>query len=241
MAIKGKKRNKGGSSPRKPAAAPRPQIPIARTRKSFFKTRDGMFIIGIFVLVAIGVAIWLVGSAQEKKREKEAEQALVEQYTSQVQPALVDVGIVVSEMNELVGPPEVDDKTLKADAEDWAARLQEVQITFSTLLPTLTPEVQEFHNLFNEVTQLYATSANTFVRIQGVEDEDLRSQLFTTAQTQRDLASAMFESVIGAFDTYRGALDMGPSGLTAPAIGAPPAATEQPAEEPITIEPSPEG
>ena len=83
MAIKGKKKNRG-SSPRRPAGAPRPAVSGARRHTPFYRTRDGLFIIAIFVAVAIGVVVWLVTDAQSKARERD------ERRDDLVQAALLD-------------------------------------------------------------------------------------------------------------------------------------------------------
>ena len=82
MAIKGKKKSqsRGSQGVRRPAAAPRPTV-SARRKTSWWRTRDGLLIGGIFLVVAIGVVVWLVISAQDRAEQREQEQATLETAT----------------------------------------------------------------------------------------------------------------------------------------------------------------
>lgn len=219
MAIKGKK--KSGSAVRRPAGAPRPQIPVSRARTPWYRTRDGMMIGGIFVLVGLGVIFWLVSSAQDRADERKAEQQVLIDYTDQVQPAIDSVTDPANAMVEVQQLPADEDelKTLQKDATEWASAFQSAQGTLAALPPAAT--TQATTQLFNEALALYASAANMFAQLPSVEEEDARALIFTNASSQRDLATAVFQSAITGFDVLREQLDLPGSRLTAPTTGTP--------------------
>lgn len=233
MAIKGKKKSRGAQGVRRPAAAPRPQLTGARRHTPFYKTRDGMILLGILSAVAIGTIVWLVMSAQNEAKELEAQQSVLEQYTDQVEPTLQTASATALEMSALTAiPEEVDD--LAEDSQAWVTNLQGAQTQLSQIFPA--PEIDPVNQLFNESISLYVASAETFGLIPKAEAE-LQQDLFTRATVQRDTASAVWASAIAALDEFRDVRDLGPSGLDAPeAAGPDPLATTPPGAE-VTIPP----
>lgn len=221
MAIKGKKKSKGGA-PRRPAAAPRPQVSGVRKHTPFYRTRDGMFIVGIFVLVAIGVVVWLVGNAQKESRELERRQTVVEQFTDQVQPTLTSINDAAEELSAVQALPATPEETdaLKQDIATWKTAFQDAQIALSQIFSG--PEVDPINQLFNEAMGLYG---NSITLLEQLVDSDLpadqQEQIFINFSTQRGIATAMFSSAIGAFDALRAEMELGSSGLSAPAAVAP--------------------
>ncbi|MGI8775470.1 MAG: hypothetical protein ACR2KQ_10785 [Actinomycetota bacterium] len=233
MAIKGKKKSqsRGSQGTRRPASAPPPTPARSRRHTPFFKTRDGMLIIGIFVLVFLGVIAWLIGSARERSQELDAERAALEQYSDQVGALLSQANDPIREMVAVTEPSEEVRETLAEDAEGWKTDLQQVQGSLAQILPD--PQVIEVNQLFNEALALYSAAADTFALVPEARG-NLRDQIFTRAAVQRDTASALFETAIGVLNRMRADRDMPASGLLPPA-GPPAGSMEVPAGEEIEI------
>lgn len=176
---------------------------------------------GIFVLVGLGVVFWLVSSAQDRADERKAEQQVLIDYTDQVEPVLDSVTDPANEMVEVQQLPAGEDelKTLQKDATEWASAFQSAQGTLAALPPAAT--TQATTQLFNEALALYASAANMFAQLETVEAEDARALIFTNASSQRDLATAVFQSAITGFDVLREQLDLPSSRLSAPTTGTP--------------------
>ncbi|HEU4481362.1 MAG TPA: hypothetical protein VFS18_05705, partial [Actinomycetota bacterium] len=136
MAIKGKKKSRGSQGVRRPAAAPRPVVTGTRRHTPWYRTRDGMLIGGIFLLVGIGVIVWLIGSAREDARELEQEQAVLEDYTTDVGGALEAAGAPASEMAAVTSDTAREDlDALAEDAEGWVTSFQEAQTRLTQVFP----------------------------------------------------------------------------------------------------------
>jgi len=216
MAIKGKKKSqqRGSQGVRRPAGAPRPAVGSSRGRTPFYKTRDGMLILGIFVLVFLGVIAWLVGSARERSQELEASRAGLERYSEEAEKVIGTATTPIREMVELTQlDPEVVD-SLKEDSERWTTELQQVQGSLAQIFPE--PQVLEVNQLFNEAFALYGAAAETFALVPDAKGE-LRQQIFTRASVQRDTASALFETAIAVLNRMRSDKDLPASGLLPPA------------------------
>jgi hypothetical protein len=238
MAIKGKKKSqsRGSQGVRRPAAAPRP-TPTARRKSSWWRSRDGMLIGGIFLIVAIGVVVWLVVSAQDRAEQREQEAAALETYTDGLQPALDSVTPTANEMNEITALPEGDDLDgLAKDAETWVTDLQAGQAQIQAQFAP--SEAQPVNDLLSESVGMYIAAAQTFALVPDAEG-DLQAELFTRATDQRDSAGRVMDSAVGALDSLRAEKDLGPSGLNT--VQAPMA---QPTALPTTlpeVSPSAEG
>lgn len=253
MAIKGKKKSRGAQGVRRPAAAPRPQVTGARRHTPFYKTRDGLILLGILGAVALGTIVWLVMSAQNEAKELEAQQSALEQYADQVDPVLEPAVAIAEEMGAVLAVPE-DPADLTEDSTKWVTDLQGAQTQLSQIIPA--PEADPINQLLNEALSLYVSSAETFALVPDA-DGNLQQELFTRATVQRDTASAVWASAVSAFDELRGVRELGASGLDSPQAPAPvadplatPGAEEIPhddneaphgAEEPVEIEVPAEG
>lgn len=214
MAIKGKKKSRGGAPPRRPAGAPRPVVTSGRSKTPWYRTRDGILILSIFVLVAIGVAIWLYSSAREEARQLEAKQDALQAYTEQVGPVLQSASEAAGAMTALTQLPEGEELTgIQEDVAQWQAAVQQAQVSLTSIVAP--PEAEATHQLFNEAFALYGSAASTFGQVSEAKGE-IVGQLFATASTQRDLATSIFESAIAGFDTLRDELDLPASRLSAP-------------------------
>lgn len=234
MAIKGKKKSRGAQGVRRPAAAPRPQTTGVRRHTPFYKTRDGIILLSILGLVALGTIVWLVMSAQNEAKELEAQQTVLDQYTDQVEPVLQTAAATANEMLALSAIPE-DPADLTEDSQGWITNLQDAQTGLSQIFPA--PEVDPVNQLFNESIGLYVSSAETLALVPKAEGA-LQGDLFTRATVQRDTAAAVWESAVAALDELRDVRDLGASGIDAPRAVAPdPLAT--PGAE-VTIPPAEE-
>lgn len=214
MAIKGKKKNRGSQGARRPAEAPRPAY-APRASTPFYKTRDGMILMGILGAVALGTIIWLIGSAQNEAKKLEARQAQLETYNDQIVGVLQQATPVAQDMASVQAPPAdataADD--LAADSERWIAGIQQSQTQVSQIFPA--PEVESINELFNEALSLYVAAAQTFALVPDAEG-GLQSDIHARAVTQRDTAAAVWTSAIDVLDTLRSSAEMPASGLRPP-------------------------
>jgi hypothetical protein len=230
MAIKGKKKSqsRGSQGVRRPASAPRP-VTTARRKTSWWRTRDGLLIGGIFVLVAIGVVVWLIVSAQDRAKELEAEQADLEQYTTALQPALDSLAPPVQEMIAVAAvPAEEDLDALAEDAEGWMTDIQTAQAVVQQQF--VPEEIQPINDLIAESMSLYITAAQTFQMLPDAEG-DLRDELFARATQARDSAGSVMTGAIATLDSFRREKEIGASGLRSPANLPAPAPSTAPTPE----------
>ena len=107
MAIKGKKKSqsRGSQGVRRPAAAPRPTV-SARRKTSWWRTRDGLIIGGIFL---VWPSAWSCGSSSAPRTGPSSSRQRGDRpggYTDGLQPALDSVTPTANEMNELTALPE---------------------------------------------------------------------------------------------------------------------------------------
>ena len=240
MAIKGKKKSqqRGSQGVRRPAAAPRPVV-TGRRHTPWYRTRDGMLVLGIFIAVGIGVVIWLIGSARENAKELEREQAVLTAYTNDVRAPLESVSEPVTEMAAVTSAPGGKDlDELAEDAEGWVTSLQEAQTALAQTFPS--PPTDGVHQIFNEALGLYTSAAQTFALLPDVAGET-RAEVFTRASTQRDLATAVFASAISVLDEFRSQKDLRASGLRPPADPAPAPGAVPTALPSIQVSPPPAG
>lgn len=215
MAITGKKRSKGSSGPRRPAGAPRPVATATRTKKPWYRTRDGLMVLGIFVVVAIGVAIWLIGEAREEADALNERRAAVEAFTEAIDPIIDQAKEPAVEMTALAETPTDEAlEDIQEDAARWQTALQQGQVGLASA-PS-SAQVAPTGQLFNEGFALYGAAAATFRQLATTDDDEIRNQLFAMASTQRDLASALFASAISSFDVLREEMGLPASDLSPP-------------------------
>lgn len=216
MAIKGKKKNRGSAGARRPAGAPRPVIEQTKRKRSFWRSRDGILILSVFALVGIGTVVWLIGEARSGAQERDEQRAVLSQYGDRVEPILITANDPAEEMTLITQlPAEGELEDLGSDVEKWTAALQEAQIQLTQVFPG--PGVQPINQLFNEGLALYTNAASLLGQITTLDvSDDERVALFGNFTTQRDLATALFESAIGAYNELRDQLDMDGSSLRPP-------------------------
>lgn len=214
MAIKGKKKNRGSQGVRRPAQAPRPAY-APRARTPFYKTRDGLIMIGILAAVALGTIIWLIGSARAEAKELEDRQAQLETYDDQIAGVLQQATPVAQEMGSVSALPADKEgfEDLAADSERWITDLQQFQTLTSQVFPA--PEVESVNELFNQALSLYVASAQTFALVPDAEG-DLQASIHARAVAQRDAAAGVWTSAIAVLDTLRSNAEMSASGLRPP-------------------------
>lgn len=195
-----------------------------------------MLIGGIFLVVAIGVVVWLVVSAQDRAKQFEEEQSVLESYTTSLQGVLQGAAGPASEMIAVTTLPEGDDlEQLAEDAETWATDLQGAQAVIQQ--QPAPGEVRSIHLLFGESLQLYVSAAQTFALVPDAEGR-LQEQLFVRATAQRDSAGRVMEGAIGALDEMRREKELSASGLQSPTELPPPTPE---AEVEVTPEPGGNG
>jgi len=203
-------------------------VPAARRGTPWYKHRDVLGLVAILVLVGIGVIVWLVGSARDEARELRDDQAILDQYTSQIRGALQPLNEPVGEMSALSAPPTGDAVDELADqAERWSASIQAAQTQVTQIFAV--DDVAPVNEIMSEAVALYASAAQTFALVPTLEGQ-AQEEVFARAVQQRDSATALLESAIGVLDVLRKDKEMRASGLRAPG--------PQPGAQPATL-PSP--
>jgi hypothetical protein len=179
-----------------------------------------MYILGILALVAVGIVIWLVTSAQNEAKALEAERDALEQYTTQVGSAISSVEEPAAGMAALVALPEDEAgvEALAQDSEAWTTQLQAAQAQVASVLPDRS--AQAVNELFVQAISLYSSAAEAFGLVPDAEG-DTQEALFRQASNQRNLAGGLFGSAIGVLDQLRRDKGMSASGLIAPGTAQP--------------------
>jgi hypothetical protein len=180
-----------------------------------------MLIGGIFLVVFIGVIVWLVVSAQDRAEQLELEQTTLDTYTDGLSPVVESVIPTATDMIAITTLPEGDAlDSLAEDATTWVTDLQTAQ---ALVQQQFAPEeAQSVNDLLTESIGLYISAAQTFELVPDAEG-GLRDKLFTRATDQRDAAGRVMSGAIGALDSVRNEKDLGASGLRSPADLPPPA------------------
>lgn len=173
-----------------------------------------MLILGVFLIVLVGVGIWLIASAQERAAEARERREAIEAYTDSLRPALGGADETVAEMGLVTTPPRGDAlDELAGNTEGWVESLRSVQTQVVEIFPP--SEIEPVNQLFNEALSLYISSAQTFALVPDVRG-DTRTELFSRAADQRDTASALWASAIGVLDQMRRDHGLTGSGMQAP-------------------------
>lgn len=178
-----------------------------------------MLILGVFLIVLAGVAIWLIAGVQERAQQARERREALETYTTSLRGSLEGATETVTEMNLVVTAPrgdELDD--LAEDAEGWIESLRGVQTEVVQIFPSR--EIEPVNQLFNEALSLYISAAQTFALVPEVGG-DTRVQLFSRGADQRDTASALWASAVGVLDQMRRDHGLGASGIRPPVPAAP--------------------
>lgn len=223
MAIKGKKKSqsRGSQGVRRPAQAPRPVVAPRRGRTPFYRTRDGILLLSIFGLVAVGVIIWLIMSARNDAAELQKRADALDDYTNQVRSFVQTISGPATEMTEL--EPIVSEemtKTLEEDSDRWVKSLQEGRVQLGAVVP---PEgAESLHQLFEQSLQAYISAAQTFAIVPQTDQTNLQNLILVRGADQRDVASNLSASAIGILDDERGEVELGVSGVQPPARAQPP-------------------
>jgi hypothetical protein len=216
MAIKGKKKSqsRGSQGARRPAQAPRPPAYSRRGPTPFYNTRDGRLILGLFAVVAIGVAIWAIGSARHNANEVKLQAQALDHYTNEVRGVVQSLIVPAGEMGGIptTATPDVT-KKLKDSAERWKTSLTTGQSTLAQINPD--PDVQKLHELFGQALSGYIAAANTYEFV-PLAPGPLQDKLLAQAAAEKDQAGGVVDAAIGILDQMRGDLDLGASGLRSP-------------------------
>ena len=216
MAINGKKKagSRGSGGARRPAQAPRPVATARRGPTPFYRTRDGMFIIGILVIVAIGTIIWAIGSARNEAKLVEQQADVLDDYTNQIRGVLQPVNQPATEMATV--PTATSAKLVKQlenRSERWRSSFSSAQEALAGVLPE--DDVAAVHGLMAQAILGYTNAADTFALVPKA-DEELQNDLLLRGAAQNAQAGEVLANAIAVLDQLRGDVDLGPSGLRSP-------------------------
>ena len=241
MAIKGKKKsgNRGSGGARRPAQAPRPVASARKGPTPFYRTRDGMFIIGILVIVAIGTIIWAVGSARNEAKLVEQEADQLDTFTNSLRGVMQSVNVPAGEMAQIPNQasPELITE-LEKKTEQWRTSLSTAQQSLMGIIPE--GDTESVHGLMAQALSGFLSAADTYALALETDDAKLQSQVLAQAAAQRTQASGVIDGAIAVLDDLRDEVDLGSSGLTTPATEPEAQPTAIPSGLPTEI-PTPDG
>lgn len=232
MAIKGKKKSqsRGSQGSRRPAQAPRPVASSRRGPTPFYRTRDGILLLGIFGAVALAVVIWAIVNARSNAADTQKRADALDDYTSQVRAVLQEVSPVAAEMTQVAPAPSPDLVAgLEDDTKTWLETLQGGREQLGGIAPP--EDAEHLQALFEQSIGAYLAAADAYVLVPGVDDK-LQPRLLAAATAQRDRAGALAATAILALDDERSDLGLDLSGIQAPSKTAPVA--PQPSVPPLS-------
>jgi hypothetical protein len=235
MALKGKRKQRGGQGRRRPAAMPRPQA--AARKPPWYKTTAGLSVIAISSLIFVIVAIALfVNNRNDAKLEAQREDEL-NTYTGEIEALVQEVSEPASAVAAAAAgagsgapPPE--------DADDWVKQFDDAQ---TQLFQLIAPQGAAAANtIFQQSVLMYRAAAKNFALAQQAEGE-VATELQTQAATLAGTASALWESGKSVLDDVLEEAGLPPSDFRSPSDpGSQPQPQQSPGTE-ITIPPSDEG
>jgi hypothetical protein len=214
MAIKGKKKSRGGGARRRPAQAPRPQSQIV-SRTPWYRTSGGR------VAAAIGLAVGLaavaalvttlVGNANERDRRRTATEDFVDEVR------LLQQEVAPAGTGMMLAPATAEEpafQALRDEADEWVEVFEGAQTSSVEIAP---PDgLGGALEIFRQSLALYAGAARTFdlaTRLDGKEAD----RALALGTEQRDRASAIWSTGIALLDAELIDLGLDPSGIGLPA------------------------
>ena len=225
MAIKGKKKSRGGQARRRPASAPRPVVGARRV--SWYQTTLGKAILAILAVVFAGVLVWVVADERAESSQRAERREQLDSFTNDVRGFVQDLRQPAGEMaTASTLPPD----ELRAKGRDWSEQFTAAQASATAIVP---PEgLEGLSGMFVQVVLLYSTAADTYGVAGGLEGESQQA-VIATAGKQFSSANAVFDSAVRLLDAERDEVGLEVSGVTAPGLAppAPPSPTPAPAPE----------
>lgn len=222
MAVKGKKKTqrRGSQGRRRPSQAPRPAYAAPR-RRSWYRTPAGVAAaIGVAV-VAVGLVLWLVLSAQSDSRALQTRRASLDRYSGGVRALLQEVRSPASEM-AAIARPEVP-LELESSAPRWVTQLEAAQEIVESLDPAAGQDSSQ--RLYKEAVLLYLDAAKTYefaTTLRGAS----AAEAMTRAADQRNRATAVWDVATGLLETARSDAELASAGIGSPAGFAPGSQTQ---------------
>ena len=235
MALKGKRKQRGGQGRRKPAAMPRPQA--ASRKPPWYKTTAGLSVLAIGSLTLLIVIIALVVNVRNDNRLAAQREEELESYTDQLKTLVQEItepasGIAGAAAGTASGAPPPD------DAAGWVRDLDDAQ---TQLFQLLAPQGAAAANtIFQQSVLMYRAAAKNF-ELAAQAEGPLATELQTQAATLAGTASALWESAKAVLDDQREDAGLAPSDIRSPAEPSQqPPPQPSPGSDQITI-PSVEG
>jgi hypothetical protein len=212
MAIKGKKKQqaRGSQARRRPAASPRPVV--AARRLPWYRTDRGRLLAAVAAAVVLGVAWWAIAGARAEQAQRARRQSAIEDYTGRVQALLQTVRPAAEGMAQAA-----DDKGLARQARSWIESLRSGRAQAAG--HRVAVEAAPADRLYGEAIDVYRDAAETY-RLVPAAPEALQAKLLERASAQRDHAGVVWATATQVLDAERARLELGPSGLAAPATPA---------------------
>jgi hypothetical protein len=218
MAIKGKKKQqtRGSQARRRPAAPPRPVV--AARRLPWYRTDRGRLLAIVAVAVMLGGAWWAIAGARAEQAQRERRQSAIEDYTGRVRALLQTVRPAADGMAQ--APTTADAKGVAAlgrQARSWIESLRSARAQAAG--HRVAVEAAPADRLYGEAIDVYRDAAETY-RLVPAAPRPLQAKLLERASAQRDHAGVVWATATQVLDAERARLELGPSGLAAPATPA---------------------
>jgi hypothetical protein len=213
MAIKGKKKQqaRGSQARRRPAASPRPALPARRL--PWYRTDRGRLLAAVAAAVLLGVAWWAIADARAKQAQRERRQSAIEDYTGRVRALLQTVRPAAEGMARApTGKP-----ALGRQARSWIESFRSARAQAAG--HRVAVEAAPADRLYGEAIGVYRDAAETY-RLVPAAPKPLQAKLLERASAQRDHAGVVWATATQILDAERARLELGPSGLAAPAAPA---------------------
>ena len=236
MALKGKRKQRGGQGRRKPAAMPRPQA--AARKPPWYKTTAGLSILAIGSLLALIVIVAIVVDQRNDNRLQAEREEELETYTSEVEALVQEITEPASGVAAAAAGAASGQAPSGEDAAGWVKALDDAQ---TKLFQLIAPQDGAAANsVFQQSVLMYRAAAKNFELAADAEGP-LATELQTQAATLAGTASALWESAKSVLDDIREEAGLAPSGIRSPSE---PSAQPQPQGTPdsqVTIPPADDG
>lgn len=223
MAIKGKKKTKSrpSSAKRRPAPATA-RAPVSAARPlPWHRSMGGQLTMILVALGIIGFVMWRVAETRSENQVREARQAELRDFTTDVSDLVASAQEPVREMLGAAfntSDPEAIEALIDS-TDKWIEELEAAGARAQTLAPP--QDLAPVGQILTQSFLLYGSAAKTYALVPGEDNNKRQNELIQRATDQRDQAGRLMVAALGILDGARDDAEMGPSGIEAPAAMTP--------------------
>jgi hypothetical protein len=175
------------------------------------------------VILALAVAWGVIADARAESASLARRQSTLDDYTGRVRSLLQSARPAAEGMAQVGATPGEDVTGLQERAGGWAESLEVARL--QTQEPVDSPGAANANSLYGQALAIYSNAAKTYELVSAA-DGRLQDHLMERAAAQRDAGAALWLGATQVLDSARARVDLGPSGIGAPATpalgGAPP-------------------